>query len=211
MVYVGNGTRGWKVGSWGGLCWNPQEALGKERNAGMWGSRGGMQSCPTTVSIFFPLYSSKYVTCRSHFTYLNFSTRYHVVVQETNEEQRMVNKNLTEIFSYAADHLVTVEVCDDFCLQLPVLTWCVLHEVEHLVTWREIQIQFLKKLHVFELYHCLSEYSILIGWKVSVKVPITPRMITIKVPILTSTPINNKVLFISRACCSSAALKARDL
>ncbi len=46
--------------------------------------------------------------------YLNFSIRYHVVVQETKEENRMVSKNLTDILNSAANHLCAVEVCDGF-------------------------------------------------------------------------------------------------
>lgn len=42
-----------------------------------------------------------------------------MVVQETNEENRMVFKNLTDIFSSAVNLLCEVEVCDGFCLQLP--------------------------------------------------------------------------------------------
>lgn len=44
------------------------------------------------------------------FTTCFFSIRYHLVLQETKEESRMVANNLTHIFSAAVSHLDIVEV-----------------------------------------------------------------------------------------------------
>ncbi len=63
-----------------GLCWNSQEAFGKEREAGIRGSRGGTQSCPTTVSIWaFTSFLLMRDLSILFYMYLNFSIRYHVV------------------------------------------------------------------------------------------------------------------------------------
>lgn len=73
--------------------------------------------------VLFLLFCSLFI---SFFTCMwMISIRYHVVVQETNEKNRMVVKNMTDLFSSTVNHLFAVEVCD-----VITLTWYVLQRFQ---------------------------------------------------------------------------------
>lgn len=129
---VGAGPRGTRLGRRDGVSWESSETSWEEGE--LWLRRGCATAEGSAATVSYLLYllllSVQLLTAgtRGHYKAPSFSNvrktkivwcfgslcwfflRYHLVLQETNEERRTVANNLASVFTTAANHLSIIEV-----------------------------------------------------------------------------------------------------